>query len=85
MLIIDGAVPASNTIAVSVPEANGDYEVVFQGTPATQYQVEVSSNLEQWAVLATITSDANGMIYHLDTDLGSVPIRYYRVMEVSAP
>jgi hypothetical protein len=66
---------------VDLSNTNGGGAVFTEGgTPGSVYEIQVSTNLVDWTVLATVTATSTGIIEILDTDARNYPQRFYRAV-----
>jgi hypothetical protein len=64
-------------------EWTGALELTVPGRIGTVYQLEVSSDLEQWEPLATVTvTNAFGGVTYTDTESPGTAQRFYRAVKV---
>jgi len=61
-------------------QANGEVLLRFLGTAGgTNYVLEASTNLTGWAAIANLMTDVGGMFQYAETNVTSIPVRFYRV------
>jgi hypothetical protein len=61
-------------------QSDGNVRIEMLGTPNVPgYVVEGSTNLVSWAPVATLTADADGQFSYVETNVNTIPARYYRV------
>jgi glucose/arabinose dehydrogenase len=70
--------PVPPTLTIQGWNTNGDVTLAIVGTTTQQYQVEYSSNLQIWSLLATV-SNVSGNVGFTDTNAIVQPERYYRL------
>ncbi|MEW6305193.1 MAG: putative Ig domain-containing protein [Verrucomicrobiota bacterium] len=68
--------PAINTTAVTPA---GDFEITFTGVPGVTYVVQVSTDLENWTDLTTVTGTGN-QVPVIDPQALNVGQRFYRLI-----
>ncbi len=80
VLVIAGSLPAADHITIPTTDASGNVTVVFQGTAGAVYEIQTSDTLQpdSWTTIATVTADANGVVFHQDLSVGALPRRFYR-------
>jgi hypothetical protein len=81
LIVIAAAPPTANHIASPKPDVGGDVDLVFSGTPGVFYQVQASSDLQLWITIVTVQADGNGVVFHKESGVGAMPVRFYRVFE----
>jgi len=59
----------------------GEDAVEILGDAGQVYVIEASTNLSNWAILATRTADHEGVIAFEDVEAAASQIRFYRVRE----
>jgi hypothetical protein len=59
--------------------ADGCKNVTFQGFPGSRFMVEASTNLVNWATIATVVADSVGGIEYVDAQAAMYSSRYYRL------
>lgn len=47
---------------LSLLQATSDFQITLNGTPQSEYSIEASSNLRDWATIDTKISDASGVV-----------------------
>jgi hypothetical protein len=58
---------------------NGAFQFTLSGTPSRRYEIQGSTNLIQWSVLATLTNaNPNGLLPYVDQTATNLPLRFYR-------
>jgi uncharacterized membrane protein YeaQ/YmgE (transglycosylase-associated protein family) len=60
-------------------QTNGVVLLRFLGLPGSSYTVEASTNLTGWAAIATLSAAANGAFEYAETNVATIPARFYRV------
>jgi hypothetical protein len=61
-------------------EVDGTVRIAMLGAPnVAGYVVEGSTNLVTWSGVATLTADVNGQFSYVETNVSTIPVRYYRV------
>jgi hypothetical protein len=68
-------------IAQSITLSGGYPTINFAGIPGLGYDVEVSTNLENWTTLETITAPSDGVFSYTDDDPPEGAAAYYRLMQ----
>ncbi len=61
--------------------ADGRIQIEFLGIDGLEYRIEASTNLVDWELIGTATTDAEGKVRLLDPAAGQHPARYYRVIQ----
>jgi hypothetical protein len=59
---------------------DGSTRIQFVGNGSTSYQIEMSTDLVNWAPAGTCTADDQGDVEFTDTSAGNQPLRFYRVV-----
>ncbi len=64
--------------------ADGNIFIQFAGVPANQYQLQATSDLSHWSVIATLTADAtSGRFSYEDLETSKHAIRFYRARSIA--
>jgi hypothetical protein len=56
--------------------------LTFAGTPNASYNIQASTDLINWATIATVVATPEGIVQYLDTDSTTMPHRFYRAQIV---
>jgi len=62
-----------------VRQADGRFQLQFNGMAGMIYTLQASTNLAQWITLASLTPGSNGLVQFTDPQAASFPMRFYRV------
>lgn len=65
-------------LAASGRTANGEFQLAFVGATNATYRVWASTNLSDWEILGTATTEAPGQFLFRDASAASWPQRFYR-------
>lgn len=69
-----------------MPASTGnDIDVRFAGEASAPYQIQVSTDLNNWSTAATVTSGADGSINFQDANAKIMSRRYYRILQPASP
>jgi hypothetical protein len=74
--------PVPQILSAAVTDT-GIYQIVIEGAPGWGVTVEVSSDLENWDILATGAIGPDGILVFSDQSSADQPIRFYRVRSSS--
>jgi hypothetical protein len=61
--------------------ADGRIQIEFLGIDGLEYRIEASTNLVDWELIGTATTDAEGKVRLLDSAASQHPLRYYRAIQ----
>jgi hypothetical protein len=72
---------AQNQIQIDASNLSGNgAQLTMGGTPGGVYQVQASTDLVNWTVIATVTASPTGIISVLDMEAINFPHRFYRAV-----
>ena len=72
-LVLEGIVTTLN--------ADGTTRLQFVGNNSKSYQIEVSTDIVNWAPVGTCTADGDGNVEFTDLNAANQPLRFYRAVE----
>ncbi|EEF63173.1 hypothetical protein Cflav_PD5808 [Pedosphaera parvula Ellin514] len=76
-------VQAAPVRTASVPlqkQADGSVQVVLKGNPGTNYNLQVSSDLQTWVTLGNVSAGNDGLIAFTDNSASSFRSKFYRTI-----
>ena len=69
----------------SIAPVNGTVNLHGYGIPGHHYDIQVSSNMQDWTTLTTVAAAPNGVIFYTDTPPDGAGQRFYRFAVSSQP
>ena len=75
IFVADGDLPSLN--GISIVETENGFRVRFAGVPGRFYQLQRSTNLNDWADVTLLEAPLHGIIEYEDTT--NLPAAYYRM------
>jgi hypothetical protein len=65
-------------IPISIkPQGNGTVMIQASGSPGEMFDIEASTNLQNWLDLGTVLADTNGLMQFNDTNATQYNARFY--------
>jgi Cadherin-like domain/Bacterial Ig domain len=73
--------PATRTASIPLQkQADGSMQVVLKGTPGTNYNLQVSTDLKTWVTLGQVSAGTDGLIAFTDNSAAGSQSKFYRTI-----